>query len=217
MPTRRPAVLSMCVIRRAVVVLPLVPVTAIAGTRPSSPWPNRCAMMASPTLRPLPNEGVRCMRRPGAAFTSTMPPCCCSSGSSTDCATRSTPQTCRPTVCAAATAQAAMSGCTSSVTSVAVPPVLRLALLRRITRLPLTGTASGVRPCRPRRATAMSSKRILVSEVAWPSPRRGSLLTLSTSCFTVSTPSPITCGGSRRAAATRRSPTTSRRKSLPGR
>ena len=32
-----------------------------------------------------------------------------------------------------------------------------------------------------------------------------------------STPSPITCGGSRRAAATSLSPTTSRRKSLPGR
>ena len=41
-----------------------------------------------------------------------------------------------------------------------------------------------------------------VSEVAWPSPRRGSALTASTSSRTVCTPSPITCGGSRRAAAT---------------
>jgi hypothetical protein len=63
----------------------------------------------------------------------------------------------------------------------------------------------------------MSSKRILVSEVAWPSPRRGSLLTSSTSSRTVCTPSPMTCGGSRRAAATSLSPTTSRRKSWPGR
>ena len=63
---------------------------------------------------------------------------------------------------------------------------------------------------------AMSSKRILVSEVAWPSPRRGSALTLSTSSRTLCRPSPMTCGGSRRAAAMSRSPTTSRRKSLPG-
>jgi hypothetical protein len=41
-------------------------------------------------------------------------------------------------------------------------------------------------------------------------------LTVSTSWRTVALPSPITFGGSRRAAATRRSPTTSRRKSKPG-
>jgi hypothetical protein len=34
-------------------------------------------------------------------------------------------------------------GCTSSVTSVAVPPVDRLALLRRMTRRPLAGTVGG--------------------------------------------------------------------------
>ncbi len=62
----------------------------------------------------------------------------------------------------------------------------------------------------------MSSRRILVSEVAWPSPRSGSALTCSISSATVWTPSPITCGGSRRAAAIRRLPTTSKRKSLPG-
>ena len=45
-------------------------------------------------------------------------------------------------MCAAATARAATSGCTSSVTSVAVPPVDRLALLRRMTRWPTGGTES---------------------------------------------------------------------------
>ncbi|CFN64799.1 Uncharacterised protein [Bordetella pertussis] len=63
---------------------------------------------------------------------------------------------------------------------------------------------------------AMSSKRILVSDVAWPSPRSGSALTWATSSAMVCVPSPVTCGGSRRAAATRVSPTTSRRKSWPG-
>jgi hypothetical protein len=56
--------------------------------------------------------------------------------------TTSTPQMSRPMLRAAAMARSATSGCTSSVTSVAVPPVDRLALLRRITRLPLGGTDS---------------------------------------------------------------------------
>ena len=64
---------------------------------------------------------------------------------------------------AAATARAATSGCTSSVTSVAVPPVLRLALLRSTTRRPFSGTSSGDRPCTPSRASAISSRRIRVS------------------------------------------------------
>ena len=53
----------------------------------------------------------------------------------------------------------------------------------------------------------------------WRGRRRGAgrWLTMSTSSRTVCTPSPITCGGSRRAAATSLSPTTSRRKSMPGR
>ena len=72
---------------------------------------------------------------------------------------------CRPMVWAAVIARAAMSGCTLSVTSVAEPPVLRLALLRKMTRRPLSGTDSGARPCSASRAMAMSSKRILVSEV----------------------------------------------------
>jgi hypothetical protein len=112
------------------------------------------------------------MRRPGAALTSTMPPLCSSSGCRTLSHTTSTPQMSRPTICAASTARGHF-GCTSSVTSVAVPPVDRLALLRSTTRWPWPAP-SRRQALRARRASAMSSKRILVSEVAWPSPRRGS-------------------------------------------
>ena len=217
MPTRSPWVRSKCEVRRTVVVFPLVPVTAITGTRPSSPFGNIVAMTASPTSRPLPKDGLRCMRKPGAAFTSTTPPLCSSMGCRTDSHTTSTPQISRPTIWAAAMARAATSGCTSSVTSVAVPPVERLALLRKMTRVPLAGTEFSSKPCSLRRFLAMSSRRILVSEVAWPSPRRGSALTCSTSSRTVFFPLPMTSGGSRLAAATNLLPTTNNRKSLPGR
>ena len=71
------------------------------------------------------------------------------------------------------TRRAAISGWTSSVTSVAEPPVLRLALLRR--KISVPGAA------RNRRHSPVSSawpgrcrrKRILVSEVAWPSRAAG--------------------------------------------
>jgi hypothetical protein len=53
--------------------------TATTGIRPSSPSGNMLEIIASPTGRPLPNDGLMCMRRPGAALTSTMPPPCSSS------------------------------------------------------------------------------------------------------------------------------------------
>ena len=211
MPTPRPRVRSRCAIRRTVVVLPLVPVTATTGMRPFSPGGNMASMIALPTSRGLPYDGARCMRRPGAALTSTIPPPCSSSGRSTVSQTTSTPQMSSPTMRAASIARAATSGCTSPVTSVAVPPVDRLALLRSTTRRPFSGTESASSPCFSSVRRAISSKRMRVSEVAWPSPRRGSAFTCSTSARTLDTPSPITFGGSRRAAATRRSPTTSRR------
>ncbi|KAL02702.1 ATP-grasp domain protein [Bordetella holmesii CDC-H635-BH] len=72
------------------------------------------------------------------------PPCCSSKGRWTVSATTSTPQISRPIMRAAVTARAANSGWTSSVTSVAEPPVLRLALLRNTTRAPAGGVDSGV-------------------------------------------------------------------------
>ena len=168
MPTRRPWQPKIWAIRRTVVVLPLVPATATTGIRPLSLAENMVETIASPTARPLPNDGCKCMRKPGAALTSTTPTACSFNERCTLSHTRSTPHTSNPTICAAATAQAASSGCTSSVTSVAVPPVLRLALLRRITRAPFCGTESTVKFCAARLANAISSIRILVKEVAWP-------------------------------------------------
>ena len=216
MPTRQPCCWNKCAINLTVVVLPLVPVTATTGMRPLSLLPNMVWMMASPTARPLPNEGDKCIRKPGAAFTSTTPPPWVSRGCKMLSHTMSTPQMSSPTILAAATARAAIEGCTSSVTSVAVPPVDKLALCRRFTRLPLMGTESAVMSCAPKQVRAMSSKRILVRDVACPVPRRGSLLTCSTSSLTLCRPSPTTLGASRRAAATSLSPTTSSLKSLPG-
>ena len=173
-------------------------------------------IIASPTGRPLPNDGCKCIRKPGAAFTSTTPPPCFSSERCTLSHTTSTPQISKPIMIAAATALAAKSGCTSSVTSVAVPPVLKLALLRNTTRAPLFGTLSTVKFCAAKLASAISSIRILVNEVACPEPRRGSEFTWSTNWRTLCTPSPMTNGGSRLAAATNLLPTTKKRKSLPG-
>ncbi len=140
-----------------------------------------------------------------------MPPPWASSGSDTVRATTSTPQMCSPIIRAASTARAATSGWTSSVTSVAAPPVDRFALLRSTTRRPASGIDPASSPCDASRASAIASRRMRVSGVAWPSPRRGSRLTISTSSRTVCVPSPITIGGSRRAAAISRPSTTSSR------
>ena len=185
MPTHSPFWVSRWEMRRTVVVFPFVPVTATIGIRPFSPFLNILEIIASPTARPLPNEGARCIRNPGAAFTSTIPPPWSSKGRKMLSATTSTPQICKPTICAAATARAATSGCTSSVTSVAEPPVDKFALLRRFTRWPLAGTVSGVTPWCARQVRAISSMRILVSEVECPEPRRGSRFTCATNSATV--------------------------------
>ena len=99
MPTRLPMQRRMWAIRRVVVVLPFVPVTAAIGIRPSLPWrPNIVPTIASPTGRPLPDDGSRCIRRPGAALISTMMPPCCSSGRLMSWQTTSTPAISRPTI-----------------------------------------------------------------------------------------------------------------------
>ena len=166
MPTRFPLVPSKCAVRRTVVVLPLVPETATTGIRALSPAANMLEIMASPTCRGLPNDGLKCMRKPGAALISTMPARCSSIGFKMVSATRSTPAISKPTICAAVTMRAASSGCTSSVTSVALPPVLKLALFRSRTRLPFSGIAWASSPCVASVARAISSKRILVNAVA---------------------------------------------------
>jgi hypothetical protein len=60
---------------RVVVDFPLVPVMARIGIRLGlAPREQHVDHRAGPTLRGRPSEGCRCMRNPGAAFTSTMPP-----------------------------------------------------------------------------------------------------------------------------------------------
>ncbi len=133
--------------KRVVVVLPLTPVTATIGMRPFWPSGNSVSTIASPTGRGLPEEGSKCIRKPGPALTSTITPPWLSSGGEMSLATTSTPAMSRPIMRAASTQRAATSGWTRSVTSVAVPPVLKLALRRISTRVPAGGTESGVKPC----------------------------------------------------------------------
>ena len=129
---------------RVVVVLPLTPVTATMGIRPISPRGKRISAIASPTGREMPTDGSRCIRKPGAALTSTMMPPCSLNGREMSWATTSMPAMSRPTILAASTALAATAGCTRSVTSMAVPPVLRFALRRISTVAPAGGIDAGV-------------------------------------------------------------------------
>ena len=132
-PTVAPPTVAMWERRRTTVVLPLVPVTAATGIRPSSPGAKSVSMIAAPTLRGLPTAGSRCIRRPGPALTSMNTPPCNSSGREMSVAMQSMPAISRPMILAASIARAAISGWTMSVTSSAVPPVERLALRRSTT------------------------------------------------------------------------------------
>ena len=59
---------------RAVVVLPLVPVIAAIGTFTGVPCGNSMSITGAATSRDVPSLGATCMRKPGAAFTSQIPP-----------------------------------------------------------------------------------------------------------------------------------------------
>ena len=73
-PGVKPAILVMCASMRAVVVLPLVPVMAAIGTREGAPGGNSMSITGAATSRGVPSVGATCMRKPGAALTSQMPP-----------------------------------------------------------------------------------------------------------------------------------------------
>ena len=64
----------MCASMREVVVLPLVPVTAAIGTRVGVPGGNSMSITGPAASRGVPSLGAMCMRKPGAALTSQMPP-----------------------------------------------------------------------------------------------------------------------------------------------
>ena len=73
-PGVKPAIFAMCASIRAVVVLPFVPVIAAIGTRDGVPGGNSMSITGPAASRGVPSEGATCMRNPGAAFTSQMPP-----------------------------------------------------------------------------------------------------------------------------------------------
>ena len=181
-------------IRRTVVVLPLVPATATTGMRPSSPSANIVAMIASPTGAALAERRLEVHAQAGR-------------GIDLDDAAALLFERLEHAVADhidAADVEADHlrrgDGARGEFRMDVVGDVGggaagadRLALLRRTTRVPLRRHRVGVVALHARGvARAMSSKRILVSEVAWPSPRRGSLLTWSTSSRTVCSPSPMT-------------------------
>ena len=122
---------------RAVVVLPLVPVIAAIGIRVGVPGGNSMSITGPPTSRGRPSLGAMCMRNPGAALISQMAPPTSLYDSVMSVLRKSTPPTSRPIAFTARTAISMLSGCTWSVTSVAVPPVERLPVERRKTRSPV--------------------------------------------------------------------------------
>ena len=73
-PTWCPASLWMCASIRAVVVLPLVPVTAAIGIRLGVPGGKSMSITGPATSRGLPSLGAMCIRKPGAAFISQIAP-----------------------------------------------------------------------------------------------------------------------------------------------
>ncbi len=201
----------MCPIIRTVVVLPLVPVTDTTGIRPGAPGGYSRSMIAPAASRDRPALGSRCIRSPGHAFSSITAPGCPASGAAMSASRRSMPHTSSPAAAAARQHMAATDGCTSSVTSVLVPPVDRFAFWRSVTTCPAAGTEPGCRDCPARWVRAWSSSAIRVSGSAWPSPRRGSALACRTRAPMSCRPFPVTDAGRSRAAAIIRPSTTSTR------
>ncbi len=70
----KPAILAMCASMRDVVVLPLVPVMQAIGTLADEPRGNSMSITGPAASRGVPSLGATCMRNPGAALTSQMPP-----------------------------------------------------------------------------------------------------------------------------------------------
>ena len=210
-PTRRPISLRMWAIIRTVVVFPFVPVTAMIGMRADDPAGNSESMTGRATYCGSPSVGWVCIRKPGAALTSTMAPPVSRTGVAMSGQMKSMPATSRPTICAAVSAISTLSGCASIVRSIEVPPVDMLPVSASLTRVPSGRTSSSAKPWSRTSASAASSTLIRVSTFSWPIPRRGSLLAMSTSSRTVCSPSPVTDAGTRSAMAATLPPMTRQR------
>ena len=197
------------------VVLPLVPVTLTIGTSCSEPTGNSMSTIGAATLRGLPTEGDRCMRRPGAALTSITRPPFDTIGVSSVSATMSIPHTSRPMMRATLSTKNLLAVLTLAVTSSAEPPVERLAVRSSWNDCPGGRTESAVRPASASSSRLTAETWSWVMTFSWPWPRRGFLFSIATSSATVCWPSPTTWAGRRWAAATKRPLTTRMRKSLP--
>ena len=144
MPTLWPACSMMWAMRRTVVVLPLVPVTATMPMSCGAPRGKSMSRMGAATLRRRPTAGSRCMRSPGAALTSMTAPPIFLTGCSRVVAITSMPAMSRPTMLAMRSAMKRLALCTVSVTSAAEPPVERLAVSSRRKSSPAGSTVSSV-------------------------------------------------------------------------
>ena len=123
-----------------------------------------------------PSVGWVCIRNPGAALTSTMPPPVSRTGVAMSGQMKSMPAMSRPTTRAAVSAISMLSGWASIVRSIEVPPVDMLPVSASFTNAPASGTLSAVKPWPARTPAALSSSLILVRTFSWPMPRRGSAL-----------------------------------------
>jgi len=176
-------------------------------------------MMASPTARPLPKEGDRCMRRPGCRIDFHDAAALLFQRAGAWCRTPRPRRKCPGPPCVrAAMARAATSGCTSSVTSVADAAGGQIGVVAQVHALALGRHRFGAEAL-ARQAWPWQCRRSGSWSARWRGPIRGAgrRLTESTSsCNRCARHRRPPCGGSRRAAATSLSPTTSKRKSLPG-
>ena len=138
--------LKMWAIIREVVVLPLVPVTATIGIRLGAPGGNSMSTTGLATYCGSPTVGWVCIRKPGAAFTSQMPPPVSRTGWVMSGAMKSIPAMSRPTTRAASSAISMFSGWASMVRSMEMPPVDMLPVRVSLTWCPAGGTSSMPNP-----------------------------------------------------------------------
>ena len=201
-PTLRPMPLKMWEIIRAVVVLPLVPVTETIGIRLGAPGGNSMSTTGLEMNCGSPIVGWVCIRKPGAALTSQIAPPVSRTGSVMSGQMKSMPAMSSPIIRAASSAISTFSGWASKVRSMEMPPVDMLPVRASLTISPFSGTESRLWPCAVSTSLAPASTLMRVSTFSWPTPRRGSALVSSTSCSTVDWPSPTTWAGTRSAIAT---------------
>ena len=201
-PTRRPISLKMWAIIRTVVVLPFVPVTATIGIRAGAPGGKRRSRTGLATYCGSPSVGWVCIRKPGAALTSTIAAAGLADGLADVGADEVDP----------GDVEADDAG-----RRLGDLDVVGVGLHRPVDRGPagrhVAGQGEldpGARRAARRRApspasatssSAASSSRIRVRTFSWPIPRRGSWLAISTSSRTVCSPSPVTEAGTRSATA----------------